>query len=145
MEISGKIIAVLPLQSGTSKAGRAWKKQEYVLETQDTYPRKVKFDFFGDRVDQYPMAIGDEVTVSFDIESREFNGRWYTDIHGWRAEKGIPGQSGTAPVAPAPGFGAAPVAPAPGFAPDAASAADPFGAPAAPFAPSADTTDDLPF
>ena len=63
MEISGKIIAVLPLQSGTSKAGRAWKKQEYVLETQDTYPRKVKFDFFGDRVDQYPMAIGERRRV----------------------------------------------------------------------------------
>ena len=88
MEVSGKIIAVLPLQSGTSKAGREWKKQEYVLETHDSFPRKVKFDFFGDRVDQFPLAIGDEVTVSFDIESREFNGRWYTDIRGWKAEKG---------------------------------------------------------
>ena len=64
MEVSGKIIAVLPLQSGTSKAGREWKKQEYVLETHDSFPRKVKFDFFGDRVDQFPLAIGDEVTVS---------------------------------------------------------------------------------
>lgn len=136
MEISGKIIAVLPLQSGTSKAGRAWKKQEYVLETQDTYPRKVKFDFFGDRVDQYPLAIGEEVTVSFDIESREFNGRWYTDIHGWKAEKGAPQGMG-APVVPEPGFGPA-AAPAPGFNPAAAPAADPFAA-----AP--DATDDLPF
>lgn len=137
MEISGKIIAVLPLQSGTSKAGRAWKKQEYVLETQDTYPRKVKFDFFGDRVDQYPLAIGDDVTVSFDIESREFNGRWYTDIHGWKAEKGVPQGAGGA-MPSEQGFGAAPAAPAPGFGPAAAPAADPFAA-----AP--DATDDLPF
>lgn len=137
MEISGKIIAVLPLQSGTSKAGRAWKKQEYVLETQDTYPRKVKFDFFGDRVDQYPLAIGEDVTVSFDIESREFNGRWYTDIHGWKAEKGVPQGVGGA-VPSEQGFGPAPAAPAPGFGPAAAPAADPFAA-----AP--DATDDLPF
>lgn len=74
MEVSGKIIAVLPPQGGMSKAGREWKKQEYVLETHDSFPRKVKFDFFGDRVDQFKLNIGDEVTVSFDIESREFNG-----------------------------------------------------------------------
>lgn len=87
MEISGRIIQVLPLQSGTSKTGNAWKKQEYVLETKDNYPRKVKFDFFGDRVDQFPLAVGDDVVVSFDLESREFNGRWYTDVRGWKAEK----------------------------------------------------------
>ena len=143
MEVSGKIIAVLPPQGGTSKAGRPWKKQEYVLETHDSFPRKVKFDFFGDRVDQYPMAIGDEVTISFDIESREFNGRWYTDIHGWRAEKGVPGQQGVAP-----GFGQAPAPQQPGFgqpagiapvAPAAPAMPDPFaGAPA-------DADGDLPF
>lgn len=138
MEVSGKIIAVLPLQSGTSKAGRAWKKQEYVLETHDAFPRKVKFDFFGDRADQYPMQIGDEVTVSFDIESREFNGRWYTDIHGWKAEKG----------APAPGFG--PAEPqAPGVASGTAPGQAPVFQPAAqpdPFAAAAPNPDeDLPF
>lgn len=106
MEASGKIIAVLPLQSGTSKAGREWKKQEYVLETHDSFPRKVKFDFFGDRVDQFPLAIGDEVTVSFDIESREFNGRWYTDIRGWKAEKGAaPMGQADFGQQPQPGFG----------------------------------------
>ena len=87
MEITGKIIIALPEMSGTSKAGNAWKKREYVLETQETYPKKVFFNFFGDRVDQYPLNLGDEVTVSFDIDSREFNGRWYTDIRAWKAEK----------------------------------------------------------
>ena len=118
MEITGKIIQKLEPQSGTSKAGNAWKKQEYVLETFDSYPKKVKFDFFGDRADQYPLEIGDTITLSYDIESREFNGRWYTDIRGWKAEKTdanaaqAPAAQSQAPQAPAPADGPAP-APAP--------------------------------
>lgn len=103
MEISGKIIQVLPLQEGVSKAGNNWKKQEYVLETHDTYPRKVKFDFFGERVDQNPLAIGDEVTISFDLESREFNGRWYTDVRAWKSEK-VSVQTPTAVSEPASAY-----------------------------------------
>lgn len=99
MEISGKIIVALPEQSGTSRTGNPWKKREYVLETQETYPRKVAFTLFGDRVDQYPVAIGETVTVSFDIESREYNGRWYTDIRAWKVDKGTPAAAG-APLPP---------------------------------------------
>lgn len=99
MEIQGKIILKLQLQEGTSKAGNPWKKQEYVLETLSNYPRKVKFDFFGDRVDQFPLEVGDEVTVSFDLESREFNGRWYTDVRAFSCQKGL-APAGTAPAAP---------------------------------------------
>ena len=81
MELIGKIIQVLPLQEGVSKAGNAWKKQEYILETLGTqYPRKVCFNLFGDNVDKFPMQVGQDVTVSIDLESREFNGRWYTDV-----------------------------------------------------------------
>lgn len=88
MEIKGKIFQVLPLQSGVSQSsGREWKKQEYILETAEQYPRKVCFQFFGDKVDQFPLAVGDEVVVSIDIESREYNGRWYTNISAWKAEK----------------------------------------------------------
>ncbi len=87
MEIKGKVIVALPEQTGVSKTGNSWKKREYVLETQETYPRKVHFDFFGERADQYPLSVGDEITLSFDIESREYNGRWYTSIRGWKAEK----------------------------------------------------------
>lgn len=87
MEIKGKIILALPEQTGVSKSGNNWKKREYVLETIETYPRKVHFDFFGERADQYPLNVGDVVTLSFDIESREYNGRWYTGIRGWKAEK----------------------------------------------------------
>lgn len=124
MEIQGKIIQVLPLQQGTSKAGNAWKKQEYVLETNDTYPRKVKFDFFGDRVDQFPLSLGDTVTVSFDLESREFNGRWYTDVRAWKADKGAADAQQPAPN---------------GFEQPAATSAAPFQMSAG------DESDDLPF
>lgn len=120
MEIIGKIILALPEVSGTSKAGNPWKKREYVLETIETYPKKVMFDFFGDRADQYPLTVGQEVRLTFDIESREYNGRWYTSIRGLKAEPassaaaapaqfgGAPAQYGGAPVPPAVGNQAAP-------------------------------------
>ena len=123
MEVTGKIIVALPEMSGTSKTGNAWKKREYVLETQDQFPKKVHFDFFGERADQYPLSVVDTIKLSFDIESREYNGRWYNDIRAWRV---VPAQS-VAPVAPT-------VAPA---APEAVIPA-PVAAPAAP-------EDDLPF
>ena len=86
MEITGKIIQVLPEQGGVSKtSGKEWKLQAYVLETQEQYPKKVHFEIFGDdRIKSNQCNIDDIVTVSFDIESREFNGRWYTSIRAWR-------------------------------------------------------------
>lgn len=131
MEVKGKIIAVLPEISGTSKAGNPWKKREYVLETLENYPKKVHFDFFGERADQFPLSVGDLITLSFDIESREYQGRWYTSIRGWKAEKGDATMAG-APAAPA----AAPVYPGAG-APPAPAAPAPF--------PGSDGTEDLPF
>lgn len=93
LSIQGKIIQVMEPQGGTSRAGNQWRKQEYVLETGDNYPKKVCFHFFGDRIDQNPLQLGDYINLQFDIESREYNGRWYTDIRGWRAEKIQPGQT----------------------------------------------------
>ena len=87
MEVKGKIIQKFELQSGTSKAGNQWKKQNYLLETLDSFPRKIYFDFFGDRADQFPLNVGDLINLSFDIECREYQGRYYTDIRGWKAEK----------------------------------------------------------
>lgn len=100
MEVTGKIIVALDPISGTSRAGNAWKKREYVLETQETYPKKVFFNFFGDRVDQYPLNVGDMVKISFDINSREFNGRWYTDISAWKAEPANAAAPAAAPEMP---------------------------------------------
>ncbi len=91
MEIVGKIIQVLPLQEGIGKAsGNPWKVQSYVLETQEQYPRKVCFEIFGeDRIRNNQCQIDDIVTVSFDLESREFNGRWYTSVRAWRVQQGV--------------------------------------------------------
>lgn len=143
MELIGKIVQVLPLQSGTSKAGNPWQKQEYILETLGTqYPRKVCFELFGDNVNKFPLQVGQEVTVSIDVESREFNGRWYTSVRAWNVVQGIqlPGVA-----APAPAAYSAPQPSAPG-APVASGVPAP-PAPAAPAAPagSVGAADDLPF
>lgn len=114
MEVKGKIIIKLPLASGVSKAGNNWSKQEYVLETQEAYPKKIYFSFFGDRANQYPLEVGDMVNLSFDIDSHEYAGRWFTSINGWKAEK--LDAAATAPAAaPQPAYTQAPPPPAPDF------------------------------
>lgn len=106
MEISGKIIAVLPIATGQGKNG-TWRSQDYVLETADQYPKKVCFNLFNDKIDQFPIAIDEVVNVSFDVESKEYNGRWFTNIRAWKVEKGV---VSAAPAASAPvaSFDAAP-------------------------------------
>lgn len=88
-KITGRILQALPLRTGTSKAGNQWQVQEYILETLGEYPKKVCFEVFGDNVDKYPMQVGQEVTAFIDIESREFNGRWYTSVRAWKVESGV--------------------------------------------------------
>ncbi len=104
MEVEGKIIQVIGERSGTSRAGNPWKVKEYVLETKDNFPRKIAFDFFGDKADQYNLNVGDEIVLSFDIESREYQGRWYTSIRGWKCEavSGAPVSGGVAPAGGVP-------------------------------------------
>lgn len=131
MEVTGKIIAVLPVQGGTSKAGSEWKKQEYVLETHDQYPKKVCFQLFGaDRIDQAAIQPGEELTVSFDIDSREYQGRWFTNINAWRIDRAVAGAPGGMPENVTPN----------NYAPAAAAVA-----PAAPDFGPANPIDDLPF
>lgn len=99
MEVTGKIISVLPLQQGTSKAGNPWQSQSYVLETQEQYPRKVCFEVFGEqRIKDNSCKIDDLVTVSFDLESREFNGRWYTSVRAWKVTQASVEQTGQSPI-----------------------------------------------
>ena len=83
MDISGKIIQLLPVQTGQGKNG-TWKKQEFILETGDTYPKKICIAVWGDKIDMGSFKTGDMVDVSFDVESREYNGRWYTDVKAWK-------------------------------------------------------------
>lgn len=105
MEIQGKIIHILPLQSGIGKAsGKEWKKQEFVLETLDgQYARKVCFSMWGDLIDRTQLQVGEDVTVQIDVESREYQGRWYTDVKAWRVDRGLVSlqnvQMGAAPAA----------------------------------------------
>ena len=78
MELIGKIIEECPIQEGTSRSGNPWKKRMYIVETQESYPKKVALTVFGsDRVAATEAAVklGDTVRVSFDLESREYNGR----------------------------------------------------------------------
>jgi hypothetical protein len=86
MEIKGKVVQLLQMQTGQGKKG-PWKKQEFIIETQGQYPKKVCLSAWGDKVDQYNLSIGDEVSVSVDLESREYNGRWYTEARAWKLEK----------------------------------------------------------
>lgn len=117
MEITGKIIAVLPVQGGTSKAGNEWKKQEYVLETHDQYPKKVCFQIFGaDRIEQAAIQPGEELTVSFEIDSREYQGRWFTNISAWKVERPVAAPLQSTPEATTPenyAPASAPTAPTP--------------------------------
>ncbi len=141
MDVVGKIIQVLPAQEGVGRNGNPWKVQPYVLETLDQYPRKVHFEVFGeDRIKQNPCELDQLVTVSFDIESREFNGRWYTSIRAWRIQQGDVTQpaAGAQPAAPAAPAAAAPAQPAAASQEPAANV-DPFDASAG------EGTSDLPF
>ena len=91
MEITGKLIQKLPVKSGVSSSGNNWSKAEFVIETVEQYPKKVCANLWGDRaraLDQFQE--GSLITVSFDLESREFNGNWYTDVRAWKVEPATP-------------------------------------------------------
>ena len=92
MELTGKITTVLPEKSGTSSRG-PWRKQEYVIEIPGDYPKQVCFMVWGDKIDQFAVKDGETLTVHFDLESREYNGRWYTDVKAWRVERPENGDS----------------------------------------------------
>jgi hypothetical protein len=87
MEITGTLIHMLPLQSGQGKNG-TWKKQEFVIETTDAYPKKVCLAAWGDKIDTSKFVIGQSLKVNFDAESREYNGRWYTDLKAFAVQIG---------------------------------------------------------
>lgn len=72
------------MQKGTSARGE-WKKQEFIIETSDKFPKKVCVSGWAEKVDELNRYnINDMITVSINIESREYNGRWYTDVRFWK-------------------------------------------------------------
>ena len=132
MELTGKIIAVMAAQSGVSaRTGNSWMSQEYVIEVPGQYPRKCVFRLFGeDRIKQFNIQQGEDLTIQFDIDAHEYNGRWFNEIRAYNVVRGQVAQ----PVAAAP----------------AAAPFPPAGAATAPFPPAQEpaaenAADDLPF
>src|SRR5574344_1249063 len=105
MDFTGKIIAVLAPKGGVSKVGNEWKSQEYVIENHDQYPKKMCFEVFGaEKIDQFAIQLGEELTVSFDIDARQWQDRWFNSIRAWKVERvaaGAPQQVGS-PLPPPP-------------------------------------------
>ena len=138
MELTGRIIAVLPANSGVSaRTGNPWMSQEYVIEVPGQYPRKCVFRIFGeDRIKQFNIQMNEDVTVSFDIDAHEYNGRWFNEIRAYNVVRG------QVPVAGAPV--GAPGAPVASPFPPAGAATDPFP-PAQEPVSGEGSADDLPF
>ena len=85
MQITAKLIQLLPLQTGTGKNGQ-WKKQDIIVETEGQYPKKICISIWGDKIDEKNLQAGNMLKIDFNVESREFNGRWYTDVKAWKIE-----------------------------------------------------------
>ena len=100
MEVTGKVIAIMEARSGVSaRTGNPWMTQEYVIEIPGAFPRKMMFNMFGeDRIKQANIQAGEEITVQFDIDAREYNGRWFNDIRAYNIIRGQVG-GGTIPAA----------------------------------------------
>lgn len=129
MELQGKVIAVLPARSGVSARGE-WKSQSFVIETHDSFPRKMVFDVFGEeRLTRFNIQLGQEVNVSFDIDAHEYNGRWFNNIRAFDVRLVDPNTVSAAPAAQA-----APAAPQ-----------QPANAPFPPQPEQNNSEDDLPF
>lgn len=91
MELFGKIIAVLPERSGVSAKGNQWRSVTYVLETQEQYPKRLAFDVTNEKIDQLNIQVGEVLTVQFDINAREYNGKWFNSIQAWNITRTQPG------------------------------------------------------
>lgn len=88
MQVKGTLQQILKLETGVSKAGKEWKKQDFVLVTNEQFPKTVCFTLFGDKISLIEgINTGSEIEVSFSLESRDFNGKWYHNINAWKIEK----------------------------------------------------------
>lgn len=83
MQLSATLIRILPTQSGTGKNGE-WKKQDLVFETQDQFSKKICISFWRDKLQNVLLQESNTYTIDFDLESREYNGKWFTDVKGWK-------------------------------------------------------------
>lgn len=110
MEIQGTIVQTLDLLTGQGANGE-WKKQSYIMELPGSYPKKLCIDVWGANIDNFQIKDNEELTVSIDFESREYNGKWYTNVKAWRVQRGqvaAAAQPAAATAAPPPPPPAAP-------------------------------------
>ena len=109
MEAQGKVIAILEARSGVSKASREWMSQEYVIETPGQYPKKICFNLFGaDRINEAHIQMGEDIIVEFDIDAREWQGRWFTSINAYRVTRVAATPMSNEPMMQEPPFAADP-------------------------------------
>jgi hypothetical protein len=85
MQLTAKLLTLLPLQTGKGKNGD-WKKQDLIVETGENYPKKICISVWGDKINPSVLVVGNVLKIDFDVESREYNGRWYTDVKAWKIE-----------------------------------------------------------
>ena len=114
LTLTGAVVELLEEQSGTGRNG-PWRKQDFILETEGQYANKVCITQWGDNIEKFALKAQEKVTVHIDIQSREYNGRWYTDVKAWRIERdesaGDAGDGGGTAAGPgAPGAGSPPLA-----------------------------------
>lgn len=86
MQLTAKLIQILPLQTGSGKNGE-WKKQDIIVETDAQYPKKICVSVWGDKINADHLKVGNKLKIDFDVESREYNSRWYTDVKAWKVER----------------------------------------------------------
>ena len=134
MEIVGKVVQLGTLTEGNSPRG-PWKKQELIIETIEQYPKKICLLCWNERVNEAnSFFVGQTIKAQISIESREFNGKWYTDVRVWRFDPVTAAAPATQPVQQ-------PMAQATHQTPPAATAGDPEDF----FGPDSNNGDDLPF
>lgn len=99
LSVKGRVFQILKAETGVSKGGKEWSKREFVIETEEQFPRKVCFTLFGDKTSLINnLTVGETVDVSFNVESREYNGKWFHNINAWKIDKPAENQSSAAGV-----------------------------------------------
>ena len=88
LTLKGKLTKILNIESGVARSGNSWKKQDFVIETDDQYPKMVCFTLFNDKVTMLAsVSVGDIVEISFDVESREYNNKYYHNLNAWKISR----------------------------------------------------------
>lgn len=86
MQFKGTIIKILPVQSGVSKSGTAWRRQEYVVQYDGgRFPKAVVFSLMNDDIDRFSLTVGQDYILELDFESREWNDRYFLSAYCWKA------------------------------------------------------------